>query len=80
MTITCDIEGTPVPTATWTCDDKPLETDDRHLVEVTPTSVTLTMPDSTGPVSAVYTLKVENPFGTDSVSIKLTIIGEKILI
>ncbi|ESO99767.1 hypothetical protein LOTGIDRAFT_141570, partial [Lottia gigantea] len=75
VSITCKIEGIPAPTATWTIKDKPVSSDDRHLINLTPDTVTLTIPKAVVEDTAVYTLKISNPSGTDDVSVEVTITG-----
>lgn len=73
--ITVDIEGVPTPTPTWSVESRQLITDEHHILEQTPTSVSLTIPSADVSDTATITLTVKNETGEDSVSVEVTVTG-----
>lgn len=75
ITLSCNIDGIPAPTATWSCNGVPVVNDDRHEIKITPDTVTLIIPKSQESDSATYTLNVDNDIGSDNVHVTVTIKG-----
>ena len=73
--ITVDVEGVPTPTPTWSTESQQLINDEHHILEQTPTSVTLTIPSADVSDTATITLSVKNETGEDSVSVQVTVTG-----
>jgi len=76
VTITCVYKATPAPTFTWYKDQETITLGDRYRAEFTSETVTLTIPKSVVEDSAEYSLKLENPVGSDVFKVTVTVLSK----
>ena len=76
INITCLITGIPAPKVTWYQAQKTIRADKRYRVETTNESATLTVGKATLKDSAEFTLKLQNPAGSDKFTVKVDVVGE----
>lgn len=73
--ITCLFLSMPLPSVTWTQVDKTIKPSDKYEIEVTDQSTTLIVRNATEEDAAQFTLTLENPYGSDTFSVNVTVIG-----
>ena len=66
----------PAPTATWTCNDKPIKSSKRLEMKTTKKHSIITISDCVRSDSGVYKLTVENKLGSDSVEVPIAVVGK----
>ncbi|XP_070535071.1 twitchin-like [Ptychodera flava] len=77
FTINIPFDGTPVPKATWTREDQgdaEIKPSNRILTDTQPQEVTLKCKYAERDDSGVYKLILSNPKGTDTATIKVTVV------
>ncbi|KAK4306773.1 hypothetical protein Pmani_021429 [Petrolisthes manimaculis] len=65
--------GRPQPQATWTYNGKPVESDERHSMDVSEKYATLKIAGANRLDKGMYTLKLTNPQGNDHASFFVTV-------
>ena len=70
------IDGLPAPTATWTFNGEPLESNGHTFVETNHTYSRVSLVDAVTKQSGVYKLAVENKVGSDEAEFTVTVKGE----
>ena len=77
INISCVIDGLPEPSITWATAEKTITPDDKYSIEVIDNTVTLVIKDATLVDDTTYTLTLENPAGTATYSVHVTVLGER---
>lgn len=74
--ISCIIDGLPSPSVTWATAEKTISPDDKYIIEIVDDTVTLIIKDATLEDTTSYTLNLENPVGTATFTVNVTVLGE----
>ncbi len=78
--ITCNITGIPPPEVMWFSAEQTITPGDRYDIITTTETTTLIIKESVVEDTTEYTLKLENPAGSDTFTVQVTVIGESQLL
>lgn len=69
----CTVSGSPQPNVTWTCNDKPVDTD---YVKLADTYTIVSLPKITSAQAGSYKVVAENAAGKDELTVSVTVLGK----